>query len=62
MSTPFAPHALALLRARRKRPPGYSAAKRDDEFSSLNVDCRVTLRGVMQRRGRHVVHYSKIGS
>jgi hypothetical protein len=32
-----------LLRARRERPRDCRAAKRDDEFSSLDVDCHVTL-------------------
>ena len=32
-----------LLRARRERPCGCCASKRDDKFSPSNVDCHVTL-------------------
>jgi hypothetical protein len=36
ISTPIAPHALALLRARRKRPRERRAADKPDEFSSFH--------------------------
>jgi hypothetical protein len=38
-----APHALALLRARRERPRDSRAANCSYEFSSSDVDCHVTL-------------------
>src|SRR5258707_932286 len=45
-----APHAVALLRARRKRPRSCCPAERDYEFSPSDVDCHAPLpRGVMGR-------------
>ena len=39
-----APHALALLRARRDRPRGRRAAEQRDELAPSDVACHVTLR------------------
>jgi len=49
-------HPLGLLGTRGERPSGSRAAKRDNEFSPLDLDCHVTFPRGSCNGADHITH------